>query len=125
MAIREFQVKINDVDTTIKFEDSISFGDLRKTLKTALNFKNIARGEIAIDPDEFARGITMVAIREPVHLRSLTEFDKLPWEVGMEIVEKINAVYPLKDFLMRLMKAATGMSPEQMQVELDKQQTTS
>lgn len=113
MALRQFTVKNGTEQMEIEFEDDLPWGQMRPIIERSVDFSGVAAGNLKIMPDKFAFSITLAAIRKPENLRgNVTNFDKLPQSVAMDIMEGICDAYPLKDFLMRAGRLMRGPQKE-------------
>lgn len=112
MAVKSFSVKNGDQELNIKFDDDIPWGKMKVIMKNSVDFSKIANGILTVLPDEFAMGITMASIIEPKNLsENVSEFDKLPNSVAMDIMEGVCQHYPLASFLQRAGKMI-GQNPQ-------------
>ena len=114
MAVKTFNVQISGQDTVVEYEDEMSFGQMRKIFRNAVQ---ITAGEggvkhINVQPDEFAVSVVMAAIIKPEKYKgNVTEFEKLSSKVALKIIKEICKSYPFTDFLED-MAEALGTTPE-------------
>ena len=108
MAIKTFQVMIRGQDTTIEYEDEMSFGEMRKIFRNAIQIQASDSGARTINvmPDEFAVSVVMAAIKKPeIYKGNVTEFEKLPTKTALKIIKGICKAYPFADFLEDMAEA--------------------
>ena len=99
---------ISGQDTTVEYEDEMSFGEMRKIFRNAIQITANERGAKTINvmPDEFAVSVVMAAIRKPeIYKGNVTEFEKLPTKVALKIIKEICRAYPFADFLEEMAEA--------------------
>ena len=108
MAIKRFQLMIRGTDTTIEYEDEMSFGEMRQIFRNAIQITANEKGARSINvmPDEFAVSVVMSAIRKPeIYKGNVTEFEKLPTKTALRIIKEICKAYPFADFLEDMAEA--------------------
>ena len=115
MAVQTFEIELNGQTQVVEYEDEMSFGEMRKIFRNAIQITATETGarNINVMPDEFAVSVVMAAIRKPeIYKGNVTEFEKLPTKTALKIIKEICKSYPFADFLED-MAEAMGTSKDQ------------